>query len=66
MKSRLRILPVSLDLRTRELLARGAVIAQEQADQLLQSEFNRRVRANLEQRKAEGRYHPESLLENCA
>ncbi|MEY4760658.1 MAG: hypothetical protein RLZZ200_514 [Pseudomonadota bacterium] len=66
MKSQLRIVQMSRDLRTGEQLARGAAIAQEQADQLLQFEFERRVRANLEQRKADGRYHPESLLETRA
>lgn len=54
------------DIRPAELLERGRVVAQEQTDQRLQIEFDRRVRLNLQRRHADGRYHPTALLENCA
>ena len=41
-----RLLPFTRDLRDREQLARGAAIEQERADQQLESEWRRRVRAN--------------------
>ncbi len=40
------------DTRTREQLARGNAIAQEQADLRLLAEFNRRVRLNVQRRAA--------------
>lgn len=46
MKVRTCILPFSLELRDRDLVCRGAAIEQIRADQALESEWRRRVRAN--------------------
>jgi hypothetical protein len=47
-----RLLPFTRDLRSPDLVARGAAIDQERADQALEAEWRRRVSVNPKERAA--------------
>jgi len=61
MKPRIRILPVTRDLRTAEQRARGADLERQREDLALESEWRRRVRENSKEVSALPRRVREAL-----